>query len=267
MNRAAKILADAFGLARICGFGVALRWLACIALKLPAILRTHNLQPADMAMGPGPYRVRLAEYDVRFQVQGQQVISGIREMYVRDTYLRHGTLSIKEGDFVVDLGANLGNFTNLALAHGANITVLAVEPGKHMNAAFSRSLGLNVGHIDRSQLVSAFVGLMAVKQTSAMEDHNYVGAEWISEQELIKRGDIDHIDFLKCDIEGGEFGLLTADSELLKMTQSLAVEVHHFAGDVDRFLQMLRDHEFTILDVQRDGDGTATALATRRPEP
>lgn len=85
----------------------------------------------------------------------------------------------------------------------------------------------------------------------------------MTEDELIEQAEIDRVDFRKYDIESGKFGLLTPDSKLLGMAQSLAVEIHHFAGDVDGFLRMLEAAGFTLFAVDEAPDGTATALARR----
>jgi len=112
-----KLFGDFFGLSRILGPYFALKWASMILVHFPSILRRKDLQPADQAMGKGPFHVHFRS-GVDFRIIGNGVISGIREIYVRDVYLRYGLLTIEDGDVVLDLGANMGNFTNLALAHG-----------------------------------------------------------------------------------------------------------------------------------------------------
>jgi len=214
-------------------------------------------------MGVGPFKVQLRRYGALFRVSGNGAFSGIREMYVRDTYLHNGTLRMQNGDCVVDLGANIGNFTNLALAHGSDVRVVAVEPSSGLNSTFRNSVGLNAGFLERVTLISAFVGSMGVTQELLKNDGNYASARWMSEDDLIVAGKLEKIDFLKCDIEGGEFSLLGPQSKLLSMTKSLAIEVHHFAGNVDDFIDMLKGCGFSILALKRDPDGTATVLAER----
>jgi hypothetical protein len=103
-----KILSDGLRLQRICGNAVVARWLAGIVLAMPAVLRRRDLQPADAWVGEGPFRIKLSEYGAEFLVGGPHIMSGIREMYCRDVYLRKGILRVEPGDFVVDLGANMG---------------------------------------------------------------------------------------------------------------------------------------------------------------
>lgn len=89
MRKLSKLSNDARRISVILGLGMAARWLAAVALKLPAILIAKNLQSADRAMGEGPFRVRYRD-DVSFSICGPGAFSGIREMYARDTYLHGG---------------------------------------------------------------------------------------------------------------------------------------------------------------------------------
>ncbi len=265
LSKLSKLLGDFRGLARVCGLGTALRWLSLVLMHFPAVVRRGDLQPADAALGVGPFAVRLPQYGAAFNIAGAGAISGIREMYVRDTYLRNGALRVNDGDTVVDLGANMGNFTNLALACGSNVRVIAVEPSAGLNEAFRVSVGLNRGHAERVKLIRAFVGRRSEKIAAAVQsDRNYSDVPWISEDQLIEMGKLSKIDFLKCDIEGGEFGLLDRNSKLLAMTRSLAIEIHAFEGNVNGFIDDLRTCGFSVVDIKRDPDGTATVLARRQ---
>lgn len=261
MSRLGKLLRDVSGLARILGFSFAVRWLAAIARCGRSILRTRNLQGADRLMGTGPFDVRYRN-SVQFRIRGVGAFSGIREMYVRDTYLHGGVLEIEPGDRVLDLGANMGNFTSLALAHGAS-RVIAVEPSSELNAEMWSSLALNPGFAERVCLCRVFLGAPSGRHLPLSDDPAYQGVPWVSEEQLISDAGIDAVDFLKCDIEGGEYELLKPGSRLLSMARKLAIEIHAFAGDVERFIGMLRTQGFSILYIQRDPDGTATVLARR----
>jgi len=195
-------------------------------------------------------------------------LSGVREMYVRDCYLRGGKLAIHDGDTVVDLGANVGNFTSLALAHGDAVRVVAVEPSQALNEAFEKSVGGNPGFRSRVTLIRGFLGDPCEKQLAlTRDDRNYRDADWLSEAFFLEKAGVDRIDFLKCDIEGGEFALLGPGSRLVDMTRSLAVEIHAFAGDVDALVASL--HERGLVPRHRDNypDGSCILLASRENAP
>ena len=258
-----KLVGDLAGISHVLGLTYTLRWLAALVVTFPAILATHNLQPADRKMGIGPFDIRMRRYGVAFRVIGPSAFSGIREMYVRDAYLQRGALQIRDGDIVLDFGANMGNFTNLALAHGQRVTVIAVEPGREAISQCWQSISLNKGFSERVTLVRAFLGNPGSKQEQMSNEPQYEDAPCMTESDFIRVTGVARVDFLKCDIEGGEFGLLGPDSELLRMARQLAVEVHAFAGDVEAFIGMIEDSGFEIRHVKRDPDGTATVLAMR----
>jgi FkbM family methyltransferase len=239
------IMSDTMGLARVCGPLVALRWLFAIVMNFGEVRRKGNLQPADMAMGAGPYTCKLGK--ARAKLGAPKVVSGIREIWVRDVYLRGGFLSIKDGDRVVDLGCNKGNFSCLALGHGPDVRCVCVEVHSEQVNRLKSQLELN-GFTERAHVVHAFVGRDREQSEKLREliGDAARGVEIISEDELIERCGIDRIDFLKCDIEGSEFDLLTEDSRLLHMTRQLAIEVHKDVGDAEAFLAMLERKGFEV---------------------
>lgn len=265
MTAISKLLGDLAGLRRICGSRMAIKWMICCFLNVRRILKSGNLKSADEAMGQGPFLIRLRRYNCSFEIKGPAIVSGMREMYARDTYFRGGKLRVADGDTVVDLGANIGNLTNMALACGPNVRVVAVEPSRALNDLFWNSVNLNCGFAQRISLIRSFVGGPMNDKMAAVirEDENYRDAPWISEDELISRGNISVINFLKCDIEGGEYDLLHAGSRLLAMTERLAIEIHAFAGEPRKLIAEINSQGLETVLIDWDPDGTCTALFTR----
>jgi FkbM family methyltransferase len=265
MHKLVRLAKDFLGLTKICGPRVALRWLFFVHLHLLSIVRRGNLGLADRAMGVGPFEVYLRKYKCRFKIMGPQCVSGIREMYVRDMYLNNGWLEIRPHDTVLDLGANMGNFTNMALALQPTVNVIAVEPNRDGNRMFAESVGLNPGYLARTTLIRAILGETAEK---IKRDEYCAGAESISEDQLLERAGAPHIDFIKCDIEGGEFRLLTRQSKLLRMARALACEVHAGAGNMNVFIAEIEAAGFIIGPTQHAaGGGSATFVAKRERAP
>ena len=257
-----KVIArDAAGIGRVCGWLVALRWIGCIAWTLPLCRRSANLQPADRLMGDGPFLVRRGS--ARARLTGVQVFSGIREIWVRDVYLKGDYLRVPPGALVVDFGANLGNFTALALAQHSNVRAVAVEPRLSLLRNVEESARLN-GWSTRLIVKRAFVGLSTKAQAGEADNPDYLGAPFLTEQQFLDELQIKHIDFLKCDIEGSEFFMIEPDSRLLSIADHLAIEIHEWGGSVPRFLEYLRNVGFDIGSVVRDGTGSCIALC-RRP--
>ncbi|MEM6848535.1 MAG: FkbM family methyltransferase [Pseudomonadota bacterium] len=265
MTPISKIASDFQGLAKVCGLLIATRWLLAVIITIPQILQTKNLQPADKLLGIGPFKIKHNSIKNEFWVTSESSVSGIREMYVRDCYLEYGKLLLNDGDQVLDLGANIGNFTALALAHGPNIKVISVEPNNSFNKAFKRSIDLNPGFLERVTLVRGFIGSeIDLDRLNLAEDPDYSDAPFITEAELIGLCPSENIDFLKCDIEGGEFALLKPGSLILQRCRAIAIEIHSFAGDVNGFVNMLAAEGFDIVKRTVASDGTAIVLA-RRP--
>ena len=75
---------------------------------------------------------------------------------------------------------------------------------------------------------------------------------------------ISHIDFLKCDIEGGEYDALGEGSELVDMTEAIAVELHAFAGDPEALVQSLVARGLMPQAREDYPDGSCVLLARRR---
>jgi hypothetical protein len=92
---------------------------------------------------------------------------------------------------------------------------------------------------DRALILNAFVGGQTQVQDQMVSDGECSGAKRLTEDELIDRAELKHIDFLKCDIEGSEFELLTRDSRLLAMSSQVAIELHAWAGESQPFCDML----------------------------
>lgn len=253
------ICTDSLGLARVCGVGVALRWLGCVAATFNECRREGNLQPADRKIGPGPFLAKRKSASAL--LSGEKVLSGIREIWVRDVYLANDSLQISPDAVVVDLGANMGNFTLLALGHGPQVRVVSVEPSRERNELFLEQLRVN-GWQDRATLDRCFLGGAGETQLDLLKEPEFQGAEFITAEAFLEKHHLQRIDFLKCDIEGSEFELLHPDSPILAITQQLAIEIHDFAGDRHALLSQLEQGGFVLRHVKHDPEG-CIALAAR----
>ena len=211
-------------------------------------------------MGDGPFPV--ARGTARAELRGPQVFSGVREIWVRDVYLKDDFLQISRGALVVDFGANVGNFTNLALAQHKDVRIVAIEPSLSLSQSLQASVNGN-GWLARVAVKRAFVGTSTTVQASVAANPDYSGAPFLTEEQFLDEFKIDHVDFLKCDIEGSEFFLLEPKSRLLSITRNLAIEIHAWGGSVARFLDHLRSVGFEIGPVTYESEGTCIALCRR----
>jgi FkbM family methyltransferase len=237
MGMLGVIRQDFASIARVCGTGTALRWLANIALHFPKCYRERSLTAADRAMGDGPFQVRYLDR-ARAIIHGNTPFGGLREIWVRDVYLRNQYLTIDDGDVVVDVGSHQGLFTLLALGHGPNVRTISVEASPGNAANLRRQLAAN-GWEGRTQICNAFLGAETSYQTEMKAQGDAAPTPFLSEADFVARYDVTRIDLLKVDIEGSEYGLLTPESKLLAMAGQLTLEAHNFCGDPKALAEIL----------------------------
>jgi FkbM family methyltransferase len=271
LARAKDVYRDFRQLIRVCGPMLATRWLIQVFLNARRVLLTGNLQSVDAAMGKGPFRCRRGSASAL--LVGPQVMSGIREIWCRDVYLGRD-LAIRDGDTVVDLGANMGNFTMMALAHGPNVRVVAVEPDLRFNGLLRDQLRLN-GWEGRCTLIAAFVGEPAKRVVGTVHHGSLSGPRTVSEATILEEVGQDEIAFVKCDVEGGEYALFSKDSQLVARARQLSFELHYQDGNKDELLARLENHGFHIRcerPAEHDGvyhavrQGTEAAAPPQRRE-
>lgn len=193
-------------------------------------------------MGDGPFNARLR--NARASLVGGQVITGLREIWVRDVYLGD-FLSIAPDATVVDLGANMGVFSALALGHGPDVRLIAVEADPFHCRRFERLMSEN-RWTGRAQLINAFVGGRAPFQNELLASGRCSAVPSIDQAEIVRRLPSEKVDFLKCDIEGSEFDLLAAPGPLIDITRQIALEIHPDCGDADALIDQLKKMGFEI---------------------
>jgi FkbM family methyltransferase len=158
----------------------------------------------------------------------------VRELFVRNCYLRSRTSLEAPLVNVIDGGANRGLFAVFAAVSGAN--VIAVEPQDHLCGLIHHHMRLN--GIARYAVEPSFLGDNSLQQAAD-------GRSILSMADLIARHNLSWIDLVKLDIEGGEFALF-ADTAWLKQVGALTMEIHASHGDPVDIVELLREHEFDV---------------------
>ncbi len=246
-----KLIRDLIGLYKIVGFTKTIKWLIFIFIQLYEVLKNKNLEPADKLMGTGPIKVRMNKKSA--SLSGVQVFSGIREIWVRNCYLLN-YFNFDNDELVVDLGANIGVFTQLALSQNSKLKTISVEPNLRLLKCLQKSVENN-GWSERSSTLRSFIGHKTKTQITGQTTKNYKGVNFISENDFIKRYSIKKIDFLKIDIEGSEFAFINSKSKILDLCNKLAIEIHEHAGDIASFIESLKLRKFKVhsIDWARGG--------------
>ena len=160
---------------------------------------------------------------------------------------------VKEGDTVLDIGASVGPFT-YSILHKNPKQVFAIEP------SFSEFLTLtkNLGYYSNVKLVNK--GIFSTN--SIVESDMLFGGEsqmeGITFKTLLKENNIEKIDFLKTDCEGGEYDIFTIENFCwLKDNLKSAVGEWHLSTPElkhkfrifrDVFLRLFPNHEILSVD-------------------
>lgn len=246
------ILRDVCGVFRVCGMASSVRYIGALAKTAPQCLKAHSLGPADRAMGTGPFRVRRQTMHSLLGHPQSCAMTLIRQIWGRDEYLGNGFLSVPDHGTVLDLGANIGVFSLLALAANPSSRVIAIEP----NASFLATWEANMRRNDlepRAAVCQAFLGADTAVQRELRKTPECRDAITLSADMLVAHFHLQRIDLLKCDIEGSEFSLF-ADGSLLDKTSQLAIELHKQAGAWDGFHALLVKHGFVMKVIRDTGD-------------
>jgi FkbM family methyltransferase len=155
-------------------------------------------------------------------------IQGMREIWYDQVYRLpfEGTTNS-----IVDLGANIG-LTSIYLSkrYGAH-TIVAVEPDRDNLRLIRRNFAQNgiVG-----QIIDAAIGASDGKVRFAADNDSNLGrvseqgreVDMISMKTLMERANLEHIDVLKMDIEGGEGPLLAGPTPWLSQVHGIIAEFH-----------------------------------------
>lgn len=134
---------------------------------------------------------------------------------------------VRPGDVVVDLGACVGFFTCHALDRGAK-KIYAVEPNRdHLKTLIRNTADYYIDHGESPVIpIHASIGIQDrynLGHYGGLQD-----APRISFYDFVYKYKLHNIDYLKIDIEGGEFGIFIRENiqYLRHHVKHIAVEVH-----------------------------------------
>jgi FkbM family methyltransferase len=195
-------------------------WL--ILVNLPAIIRLSYLGVASEKMTGRNYT---------FKVFGSINLEGkyfgrATELYARGVYFILPEFRIKKDMTVIDLGANIGAFTILAGLIAKK--VIAVEAVASILEELKDNARQN--HcLNKIEPVWGIVGPhsgMMAQPAVLKETYGNIDPPILIFGDLLKKFNIEKVDFLKIDIEGSEFDLFKGDLDWLSKVGLIAMEVH-----------------------------------------
>jgi FkbM family methyltransferase len=165
----------------------------------------------------------------------------VYEILIRRDYLADG-ITIRPGDTVVDIGANIGSFTVLAAkAVGTHGRVISFEPVAETFARLEENVALNDyrnvecrrAAIDAQEgTLTLRLGTKSAQATAYLESPmhasgNIETAPCITLERAFQDHHLQRINLLKVDCEGSEYAIFeTLSPSLAARIDQIAVEVH-----------------------------------------
>jgi len=172
----------------------------------------------------------------------------MNEVFVDNAYQRF--FEVVPGDVVVDIGASAGPFTwSIASKHPSR--VICLEPQQDLYPTLVKNTshtGLDVttinkalGHSDGMNYLCGLYDENIVNHSNGVDDRKIV--DTIKFSTLILEQKLTHIDFLKMDIEGGEYDVFNDDNRewIHNNVRKIAMEVHLATDDQKNKFRKFRD--------------------------
>ena len=140
-----------------------------------------------------------------------------KEIFENNTYERF--FEVEEGDIVVDLGASLGPFTYKILPKNPK-QCYVVEPLSYQIGVLHKNVGEDNVKIIQGAITDK-------KKIEISWDGITESVPTFSFKEFLENENINKIDFLKCDCEGGEYDVFQPSNvEFLKTIPKIVTEFH-----------------------------------------
>ncbi|KTG21931.1 FkbM family methyltransferase [Haloferax profundi] len=198
-----------------------------------------------------------------------------------ELYNRHGNdvlleallLYLRDGDVVVDVGANTGTYTLAAAAKAPNVEVVAMEPNGDVAAQLRANVEVN-GFEDRIDVLECGLGDSDGTSRFHVSSYDELGSfspdhasAWTARvvdteevpmrrlDSLVADGEVPPPDHLKIDVEGFGLNVLSGSESVLEAHRpNVYFEVHDTRGGHDESAakELLRDHGYDLIPV-RDG--------------
>jgi len=204
-----------------------------------------------------PLIIRLRDSDLQFRVRTAMDVWVIKETCLDRDY--ENGVNLQNNWTIIDIGAGLGDFTVYAAQRSPNGRVLAYEPFPESFALLQQNVALNdlqnveaqpCAIAEKPGALALNIGLgEAVQHSTTQAGAAAIEVQAITLQQVFDEHGLDRCDFLKIDIEGGEYAILRGmDDRLLKRVQRIALEYHDntSAGQHAELVRLLQASGFQV---------------------
>ena len=199
-------------------------------LTFPMILKERKFYPADRKMqGRIDYKILNFWINIDLdQFRPGLAFSFLREFAGRDVYFRRFDKSKLKFDTSIDIGANNGFVTEVfAIASAGKGKIISVEP-LYNSELYTKNLlerHPNVIRIEKAVLDDNPESAKYLEDLVNLQDLATTTIERIYDDYSIEK-----VNFMKIDIEGGEFSMFR-ETKWLDSVENLVMEVHEGHGN------------------------------------
>jgi FkbM family methyltransferase len=184
----------------------------------------------------------------------------INEAAFLNPYLSNGFVSLQPASVVVDIGANVGDFSIQAARLCPDGRVIAVEPVRSAGEMIAEHAHLN-GVSNVKWICAALAGEnQPIRARTAGNPYAGSGEQQdcptLTLASLLAAEGLDGIDLLKLDCEGAEWDILPASEAVLPKIRQLCMEFHCERGwTAPRLAEWLTNRGFTVTYTRGDWNG------------
>jgi len=243
----------------------ALRWYAAVLRHAPTVLRERKLYSADREMhGNLHFYLFGATFPVDVNAINSTSSNGyafLREFFVRQIYFR--AFKHLKFDTCLDLGCNTGVVSSfLRQLGGPQGRVVGVDALLYPNNAYrARTASIPGVTFHQGVLCGESVRQTPVALRALCDRYHFDAELAITVGEIMDRYHLQHVDFLKMDIEGAEFAIFRDAAPWLQRVDNLAMEVHKKVGDPSEIIARLQQAGYQVRWLDDAGYPVAPSLA------
>ncbi len=172
-----------------------------------------------------------------FVRSGSTDLAVVNEATILNPYFGPGYHQLREDAVVVDIGANIGDFTLQAATVCSQGRVIAVEPASECGRMISVQMLLNqVNNVTWVQVALGShegdieIHLDGIKSSAYWGTGKTEKVRLTTLPQLMREQQTDRVDLLKLDCEGAEWDILPAAEEVLPRIQQICLEFHCAQG-------------------------------------
>ena len=205
-----------------------------------------------------PVQVKFAGLDFETYLSS---INEIREIFWWEVY-DQGEAALKNGDVVVDIGANVGTFSLKAIKMRAK-AVIAFEPNQTTFNKLLANLDKNISDQHPTAPILFNCALLNRRGNAPLFDGPAPGGNSLLPRRgtpmpsvdvlvdtldnCLEEAGIKKVDFIKMDVEGVAHYILEGATKTLNQDHlRLGIAVYHHAPEREGVLKILREHGFNI---------------------